>query len=144
MERDYPVNIILVEDDEVDVMTVLRAFRKNNIQPSLHIAANGIEALELLQRGSLGKTENLAHNCLIWLDLNMPKMGGLEFLKVLRAHEHLRRIPVIILTTSDQEQDRIEAYNLNVAGYVLKPVTFSKFVEVVGTLNDYWSLCERP
>jgi CheY-like chemotaxis protein len=144
MEREYPINIILVEDDEVDVMTVLRAFRKNNIQPSLHVAANGIEALELLQRGTLGKPEDLARNCLIWLDLNMPRMGGLEFLKVLRADKNLKRIPVIVLTTSDQEHDRIEAYNLNVAGYILKPVTFSKFVEVVGTLNDYWTLSERP
>jgi CheY-like chemotaxis protein len=144
MERDYPINIILVEDDEVDVMTVLRAFRKNNIQPSLHVANNGIEALELLHRGKLGKPENLARNCVIWLDLNMPRMGGLEFLKVLRSDEHLRRIPVVILTTSDQEQDRTEAYNLNVAGYILKPVTFSKFVEVVATLNNYWALCEMP
>lgn len=144
MEREYPINIILVEDDEVDVMTVLRAFRKNNIQPSLHVATNGIEALELLQQGSLGKPEDLARNCLIWLDLNMPKMGGLEFLKVLRADKNLKRIPVVILTTSDQEHDRIEAYNLNVAGYILKPVTFSKFVEVVATLNDYWTLSEMP
>ncbi len=144
MEREYPINIILVEDDEVDVMTVLRAFRKNNIQPSIHVAANGIEALELLNKGSLGRPEDLARNCLIWLDLNMPRMGGLEFLKVLRADKNLKRIPVIVLTTSDQEHDRIEAYNLNVAGYILKPVTFSKFVEVVGTLNDYWTLCEMP
>jgi CheY-like chemotaxis protein len=144
MEREYPINIILVEDDEVDVMTVLRAFRKNNIQPSLHVAANGIEALELLRQGTLGKPEDLARNCLIWLDLNMPRMGGLEFLKVLRADKNLKRIPVVVLTTSDQEHDRIEAYNLNVAGYILKPVTFSKFVEVVGTLNDYWTLSEMP
>jgi CheY-like chemotaxis protein len=144
MERQYPINIILVEDDEVDVMTVLRAFRKNNIQPSLHVAANGIEALELLRQGTLGKPEDLARNCLIWLDLNMPRMGGLEFLKVLRADKNLKRIPVVVLTTSDQEHDRIEAYNLNVAGYILKPVTFSKFVEVVGTLNDYWTLSEMP
>jgi CheY-like chemotaxis protein len=144
MEHNSPINIILVEDDEVDVMTVLRAFRKNNIQPSLHVANNGIEALELLRRGKLGKPENLARNCVIWLDLNMPRMGGLEFLKVLRSDEHLRRIPVVILTTSDQEQDRTEAYNLNVAGYILKPVTFSKFVEVVATLNNYWALCEMP
>ncbi len=144
MQRDYPINIILVEDDEVDVMTVLRAFRKNNIQPSIHVAANGIEALELLKKGTLGQPEDLARNCLIWLDLNMPKMGGLEFLKILRAHEHLKRIPVVVLTTSDQEQDRMEAYNLNVAGYIIKPVTFSKFVEMVGTLNAYWAICEMP
>jgi CheY-like chemotaxis protein len=144
MERDYPINVILVEDDEVDVMTVLRALRKNNIQPSLHVAANGIEALALLNSGNLGRPENLARNCIIWLDLNMPKMGGLEFLKVLRADRYLKSIPVVVLTTSDQEQDRIEAYNLNVAGYILKPVTFSKFVEVIKTLSDYWALCETP
>jgi CheY-like chemotaxis protein len=144
MERDRHINLILVEDDEVDVMNVQRALRKNNIQPSLYVAANGLEALDLLRQGSLGKPENLARNCLIWLDLNMPKMSGLEFLKILRAHEHLKRIPVIILTTSDQEQDRLEAYNLNVAGYILKPVMFSKFVEVVATLNSYWKICELP
>jgi CheY-like chemotaxis protein len=144
MERDRQVNLILVEDDEVDVMNVQRALRKNNIHTSLYVVANGLEALDLLRQGSLGKPENLARNCLIWLDLNMPKMGGLEFLKILRAHEHFKRIPVIVLTTSDQEQDRIEAYNLNVAGYILKPVTFSKFVGVVATLNDYWMLCETP
>jgi CheY-like chemotaxis protein len=144
MQRDSSSNILLVEDDEVDVMTVLRAFRKHDFQPSIHVATNGSEALELLHAGTLGRPENLARNCLIWLDLNMPKMGGLEFLKRLRAHEHLRCIPVIVLTTSAREQDRIEAYNLNVGGYVLKPVTFAKFVEVVGTLNKYWSYCERP
>jgi CheY-like chemotaxis protein len=144
MERDRHINLILIEDDEVDVMNVQRALRRNNIQPSLHVAKNGLEALDLLRQGSLGRPENLARNCLIWLDLNMPKMGGLEFLRILRADANLKRIPVIILTTSDQEQDRIEAYNLNVAGYVLKPITFSKFVEVVATLNSYWALCELP
>jgi CheY-like chemotaxis protein len=144
MERDRHVNLILIEDDEVDVMNVQRALRKNNIQPSLYVAGNGLEALDLLRQGSLGRPENLARNCLIWLDLNMPKMGGLEFLRILRADVNLKRIPVIVLTTSDQEQDRMEAYNLNVAGYILKPVTFSKFVEVVATLNSYWMLCELP
>ncbi len=144
MERDRHINLILVEDDEVDIMNVQRALRKNNIQPSLHVVSNGLEALDLLRQGSLGKPETLARNCLIWLDLNMPKMGGLEFLKILRADVNLKRIPVIILTTSDQEQDRIEAFNLNVAGYILKPITFSKFVEVVATLHNYWMLCELP
>jgi len=71
-------------------------------------------------------------------------MGGIEFLKELRADIKLRLTPVIVLTTSDQERDRIEAYNLNVAGYILKPVTFVNFAEVMATLNRYWALCEMP
>jgi len=78
------------------------------------------------------------------LDLNMPKMNGIEFLRELRADLELKPIPVIVLTTSNEDRDKVEAYNLNVAGYVLKPVTFSKFVEAVGTLNRYWTLSEMP
>jgi CheY-like chemotaxis protein len=72
----------------------------------------------------------------------MPKMNGLEFLQELRADPSIRQIPVVVLTTSNEEQDRIQAYNLNVAGYILKPVTFSIFVELMITLNKYWTLCE--
>ena len=72
----------------------------------------------------------------------MPKMSGLEFLQTLRNDPELKAIPTIVLTTSDEDRDRIEAYNLNVAGYILKPVTFSKFAEVMITLNKYWTLCE--
>ncbi len=74
----------------------------------------------------------------------MPRMGGLEFLQELRADPILKATPVIVLTTSNQDHDRIEAYNLNVAGYILKPVTFVNFAEVVATLNKYWALCELP
>lgn len=144
MERQRHLNLLLVEDDEVDVMNVQRALRKNGIEHSLHIAHNGLEALEMLRKGDLGEPQGLAGHCLIWLDLNMPKMGGLEFLRILRSDLDLRRIPVVVLTTSAQEQDRVEAYNLNVAGYVVKPVTFSKFVDAVGKLNDYWMLSEMP
>ena len=81
---------------------------------------------------------------LILLDLNMPKMNGLEFLHQLRADPHLMGTPVIVLTTSDEDKDKVEAYHLNVAGYILKPVTFSKFTEVIATLNQYWTLSEMP
>ena len=81
---------------------------------------------------------------LILLDLNMPKMNGLEFLRALRADPALRSLSVVVLTTSDDERDRIEAYNLNVAGYILKPVTFTAFVEVMATLNTYWTINEFP
>lgn len=81
---------------------------------------------------------------LILLDLNMPRMGGIEFLKALRADDKLRPTPVIVLNTSAQEKDRVDAYDLNVAGYILKPVTFANFSEVMAALNRYWTLCEIP
>jgi len=94
-------------------------------------------------RGKDGQAPVMPKNRrLILLDLNMPKMNGLEFLHELRADPELQVTPVIVLTTSDEDRDRIEAYHLNVAGYILKPVTFSKFAEVMVTLNKYWTLCE--
>jgi CheY-like chemotaxis protein len=136
------LNILLVEDDEVDVMTVQRAFKKGNITNPLYIAGNGLEALAML-RGEPGQPSLIpCDRRLILLDLNMPKMNGLEFLQELRADPTIRQIPVVVLTTSNEEQDRIHAYNLNVAGYILKPVTFSIFVELMITLNKYWTLCE--
>jgi CheY-like chemotaxis protein len=136
------LNILLVEDDEVDVMTVQRAFKKGNITNPLYIAGNGLEALTML-RGEPGKPSLIpSDRRIILLDLNMPKMNGLEFLRELRTDPTIRQIPVVVLTTSNEEQDRIQAYNLNVAGYILKPVTFSIFVELMVTLNKYWTLCE--
>jgi CheY-like chemotaxis protein len=136
------LNILLVEDDEVDVMTVQRAFKKGNITNPLFIAGNGLEALTML-RGEPGQPSVVpSDRRIILLDLNMPKMNGLEFLQELRSDPTIRQIPVVVLTTSNEEQDRIQAYNLNVAGYILKPVTFSIFVELMITLNKYWTLCE--
>ena len=136
-------NILLVEDDKVDVMNVQRSFKKANITNPLYVASDGIEALAILRDESeTVKMPNTRR--LILLDLNMPKMGGIEFLEALRADPALRATPVIVLTTSDQERDRVEAYNLNVAGYILKPVTFINFAEVMAALNRYWTLCEIP
>ena len=140
---DKMMNILLVEDDEVDVMNVQRAFKKNNITNPLFFASNGLEALSIL-RGSNAKTTIPPVRRIILLDLNMPKMNGIEFLRVLRADEQLQSIPVIVLTTSNEDKDKVEAYKLNVAGYILKPVTFSNFVETVATMNKYWSLVEIP
>jgi hypothetical protein len=136
------INVLLVEDDEVDVMNVKRAFKKNNITNPLYIATNGVEALTML-RGVDGNPPTVpAQRRLILLDLNMPRMGGIEFLQELRADPDLKSTPVVVLTTSNQDQDRVEAYNLNVAGYLLKPVTFVTFVELMAALNKYWTLCE--
>jgi CheY-like chemotaxis protein len=133
------LNILLVEDDEVDVMNVKRAFKKNNIANPLFVAGNGLEALDVLRGGTIPQDRRL-----ILLDLNMPLMTGIEFLRELRADEVLRLTPVVVLTTSDDERDRVEAYNLNVAGYILKPVTFSNFCEAMAALNKYWTLVELP
>ncbi|WP_019503750.1 response regulator [Pleurocapsa sp. PCC 7319] len=138
------INILLVEDDEVDVMNVKRAFKKYKITNPLYIAGNGIEALAMLSSQNGQRPEVPEDRRLILLDLNMPKMNGLEFLHELRKDETLKRTPVIVLTTSDEDRDRIEAYNLNVAGYILKPVTFTNFAEVMVALNKYWTLCEMP
>ena len=140
---EKPTSFLLVDDDEVDVMTVKRAFKKNNITSPLYVATNGIEALALLRGNEMPKLLP-GQRRLILLDLNMPKMGGIEFLRELRADPNLRPLPVIVLTTSNEDKDKVEAYNLNVAGYILKPVTFTKFVEAMGTLNKYWMINELP
>jgi CheY-like chemotaxis protein len=137
------LNILLVDDDDIDVMNVQRAFKKNNILNPLSVASNGLEALALL-RGANGREPLPKERRLILLDLNMPKMNGIEFLRELRADPSLSRITVIVLTTSDDERDKVEAYKLNVAGYILKPVTFMAFVEAMATLNTYWSINELP
>ncbi len=136
------INILLVEDGEVDVMNVKRAFKKNNINNPLYIAPNGLEALDIL-RGE-GKSYIPKERRLILLDLNMPKMNGIEFLRELRADPEIKHIPVVVLTTSNEDKDKVEAYNLNVAGYILKPVTFSNFIEAMATLDKYWTLSEMP
>jgi CheY-like chemotaxis protein len=136
---DRVLNILLVEDDQVDVMNVKRAFDRNRILNPLHVATDGVEALEMLRSGTIPFGRRI-----ILLDLNMPRMNGIEFLRELRADPALRPTPVIVLTTSNDDRDRIEAYNLNVAGYLLKPVTFINFVELMATLNKYWTLVELP
>ncbi|MGH2415059.1 MAG: response regulator, partial [Microcystaceae cyanobacterium] len=144
MVDERVIHILLVEDDEVDVMNVKRAFKKNNITNPLYIAGNGLEALAMLRTQDSKPPAVPQERRLVLLDLNMPKMNGLEFLSELRSDRELMAIPVIALTTSDEDKDKLEAYNLNVAGYILKPVTFSKFAEVIATLNRYWALCEMP
>ena len=147
MERDVTqkmLNVLLVEDDDLDVMNVRRAFQKNNILNPLYVAGDGEAALEMLRGRDGAPPEYPAERRIILLDLNMPRMSGIEFLQALRADPGLRPIPVIVLTTSNEERDKVGAYNLNVAGYILKPVTLSSFVETMATLNKYWTLSELP
>ena len=137
--NDRMLNILLVEDDEVDVMNIRRAFQKNHIANPLFVAGDGIEALEKLRSGAVPKDRRI-----VLLDLNMPRMNGIEFLRELRKDPELRSATVVVLTTSNDDRDKIDAYNLNVAGYLLKPVTFSNFCEVMSALNRYWALVELP
>jgi len=137
--NEKQLNILLVEDDDIDVMTVQRAFRKNNISNPLRVAGNGLEALEMLRSGEIPPI-----NRIVLLDINMPRMDGIEFLRELRADPALRATTVVVLTTSNEDRDRVQAYELNVAGYLLKPVTFVNFVEIMAMLNKYWTLMEFP
>ena len=136
---DHSLNILVVDDDEVDVMTVRRAFEKANITNPVFVATNGFDALALLRGSTMPATRRI-----ILLDLNMPKMNGIEFLHELRKDPALASTPVIVLTTSNEDRDRVEAYRLNAAGYLLKPVTFHAFADVMATLNKYWTLQEMP
>jgi len=128
--------VLLVEDDRVDAMTVKRAFKDLNITNALDIVGNGEEALEWL-----GNPQN-EKPCIILLDLNMPKMNGIEFMRAIKQDFILRRIPVIILTTSKEEQDKTESFNLSASGYMIKPVDYLQFIETMRTINMYWTLSQ--
>jgi CheY-like chemotaxis protein len=130
--------ILLIEDDAVDRMTVERALKEIKVTNRLDMVQNGEEAVAFLKDAS-----NVRPG-IILLDLNMPKMNGIEFLKVIKADDDLKRIPVIVLTTSKDERDRVDSFNLGVAGYMLKPVDYLQFVEVVRTIDLYWTLSELP
>jgi CheY-like chemotaxis protein len=136
---DKNLSVMLVEDDEVDIMNLQRAFKKNNLQNPLYIANNGLEALAML-RGE-GQEAITPTPRVILLDVNMPKMGGIEFLRELRADPNLQSISVFILTTSNEDCDKLAAYDLNVAGYIIKPISFDSFVEAIAKLEAYWRLC---
>jgi CheY-like chemotaxis protein len=130
--------ILLLEDDTVDAMTVKRALKDLKITNQLVRVGNGEEAIAYL------KDENNIKPCVILLDLNMPKMNGIEFLRVIKADETLKRIPSIVLTTSKDDQDRIQTYQLSVAGFIVKPVDYIKFVEAMKIIDLYWTLSEMP
>jgi CheY-like chemotaxis protein len=136
--------ILLVEDNLGDEMLTLRALKKANIANKVVVARDGVEALDYLApAGVNAPTHKLPR--LILLDLNLPKLGGLEVLKRIRANERTRLLPVVILTTSVEDQDRLEGYRLGANSYVRKPIDFSEFAQAVTHLGLYWlMLNERP
>ncbi len=130
--------ILLVEDDEVDAMTVRRALKELHVSNPLAQVENGEEALAFLRQ------PDQVMPCLILLDLNMPVMGGIEFLQAAKNDPLLKRIPVVVLTTSDEQQDKVASFDLGVAGYIRKPVDYQQFVEAVRKIDAYWTLSELP
>jgi CheY-like chemotaxis protein len=128
----------LVEDDLVDRMTVERALREIHVANTLEMVSDGQEALDFLRDAAREKPG------IILLDLNMPRMNGIEFLEAVKHDDVLKRIPVVVLTTSKDERDRVDSFNLGVAGYMIKPVDYMQFVEVVRAIDLYWTLSELP
>ena len=136
MKNTKPV--LLVEDDSIDALTVKRALQDLGVKTLLIRSTNGEEALQYLRDDANEKP------CIILLDLNMPKMNGIEFLRIVKADEKLKTIPVIVLTTSKEDRDVIDSFELSVAGYMIKPVDYQQFVETMRTLQMYWTLSRLP
>ncbi len=130
--------ILLVEDDQVDVMTIMRALKEIRVANTVVNMENGEDALAYLRDP---ETKN---PCLILLDLNMPIMNGIEFLERVKQDPELRRFPVIVLTTSEEQQDKINSFNFSVAGYMAKPVDYRKFVDMMRSIDLYWTISEMP
>lgn len=128
--------ILLIEDDQVDAMTVERAFSEIKVENSIKKVSQGEEALEYLQ---LNKSQRPG---IIFLDLNMPRMNGIEFLNVLKKDEDLKTIPVVIFTTSNEEKDKLECFRLGVAGYMIKPLNYKDFLKIIAAIDTYWTFSE--
>ncbi|MFK7737476.1 MAG: response regulator [Pirellulaceae bacterium] len=140
--QDNTVAVLLVEDDDIDAESVARAFKKQRIANPITRAHNGLQALEIL-RGSENHPK-LSRPYLILLDLNMPKMSGLEFLEEVRNDASLRDSIVFVLTTSDADRDKLMAYEKNVAGYIVKSRVGEDFVNLVNVIDHYWRYVEFP
>ena len=140
--KTKPVNILLVEDDSIDVKAFRRAMTKLKITNPVTIACDGVEALEYLQACVTQHPENTPS--LVILDINMPRMNGLELLTKIRADQNLRHLIVFVLTTSNDEKDKFEAFNMNVAGYMLKSDMGNSFIRAVELIDSYWRVVEFP
>lgn len=131
-------HILLVDDDSVDVMTVKRALRELRVANPVQVAQNGEEAMQVLR----ADPQNLP--CIVLMDINMPRMNGIEALAAIKADDHLKQIPVVMLTTSRHDQDKVASFRLSVAGYMVKPVDYLQFVDLMRGLNLYWTISELP
>jgi chemotaxis family two-component system response regulator Rcp1 len=130
------VEILLVEDNPADVRLTMEALKEGKIANNLNVAYDGVEALEFLKKkGKYAKAPNVD---LILLDLNLPRKDGREVLAEVKADDNLKRIPVVVMTTSKAEEDILRSYNLHANCYVVKPIDFDKFIKVVKAIEDFW------
>jgi len=137
--------VLMAEDDEHDILAVRRAWKKHHINNPLHIVNDGEECLDFLHRRGKYKDPRIAPRpAIVLLDIRMPKMDGLTVLKNIREDKQLRRLPVIILTTSRAEEDRLRSYDLGANAYIVKPVGFTNFSDAVRTINLFWQLVDLP
>jgi len=144
MEGLKPVTILLVEDDPGDQKLIKVSLEKQKIANELYIVGSGEEAMDFLYHCSNYSTEMPLPD-LILLDLNMPGMGGKEFLRRIKKEEDLKKIPVVILTSSDSENDILDSYNMQASGYIKKPAELEEFKRVVNEINEYWFvICRLP
>ncbi|MDX1361042.1 MAG: response regulator [Pseudoalteromonas tetraodonis] len=134
-----PITILMADDDEDDRLLTQEALAESRVLNELHFVEDGVELLEYLERTGKFEDKTLSPRPgLILLDLNMPRMDGREALQAIKANPNLKGIPVVILTTSKQEEDMVKGYDLGAASYITKPVTFDGLVELMKTLGKYW------
>ncbi len=139
------LDILLVEDNPTDAELTMRALKRKNLANKLVWVKNGEEALNFIYaQGQFQDRDPEDLPRLILLDLRMPKVDGMEVLKKIKADEHTKRIPVVVLTSSQQDRDVVESYKLGVNSYVSKPVEFDEFIDAVSTLGLYWMLINKP
>ena len=137
--------ILLVEDSPRDVELTLRALKKRNLANHVFVVKDGAEALEFLfSTGAYAARKEGHPPKIVMLDLKLPKISGLEVLKAIKSDERTRTIPVVVLTSSQEERDLVESYRLGVNSYIVKPVDFDKFMQSVGDLGLYWLLVNKP
>ena len=139
-----PMRILLVEDNPDDEELTIRAFKKNNLANEIEVARDGVEALDHLHALDAEGQPARALPQLVLLDLKLPKISGLEVLKEIRATERTKRLPVVILTSSGEERDLIEGYDLGANSYIRKPVDFDEFIDGVRQLGLYWLVLNQP
>ena len=139
------VEILLVEDNANDVELTLHAFDRHNLTNRIRVVRDGQEALDYLDAvdGEHDDASNPRPKVVL-LDLKLPKVDGLDVLRAIRSDERLRTLPVVILTSSREERDIVESYDLGVNSYIVKPIEFDKFVETVQALGLYWALLNEP
>ena len=136
------IRTLLIEDDEIDAEALVRAFKKQQVNNEFTIVSNGIEALKAMR--SADKRPNLTWPYLILLDINMPRMNGIEFLRALREDNNLKRSIVFVLTTSNRHEDKLAAYNHNIAGYFVKSNVGRDYLSLTKLVESYWQLVEFP